>query len=248
MPTQRLDRILTHLGLGSRREIKKWARAGRIEVDGRVVRDPSVHVDPAVQTIRVDGNPVPYRTFLYLMMNKPPGVVSATRDPIHRTVIDLLDDRYRKTGIFPVGRLDIDTEGLMLLTDDGKLAHALLSPRNHVPKTYLAEIEGEATEEDVQAFARGVTLEDGYTTLPAELRILSSGPVSRVEVVVVEGKFHQIKRMFAAVGKRVRHLQRISFGDLRLDPALPPGAYRELTEGEIALLRARANHSGIGPV
>jgi 16S rRNA pseudouridine516 synthase len=166
------------------------------------------------------------------MMNKPSGVVTATRDAVHRTVLDLLDERDRTPNLFPAGRLDIDTEGFVLITDDGKLAHALLSPQRHVPKTYRVLVEGRVTEEDAAAFAKGVTLEDGYTTLPSRLRILSSADVSEVELVLTEGKY----------------LKRTAIGDVQLDPSLAPGAYRELTEEEVALLRANAGHSGMGPV
>lgn len=212
------------------------------------MRDPSIHINPLTQSVRVAGELIRYRPFHYWMVNKPSGVVTATRDAVHRTVLDLLDERDRTPNLFPAGRLDIDTEGFVLITDDGKLAHALLSPQRHVPKTYRVLVEGRVTEEDAAAFARGVTLEDGYTTLPSKLRILSSADVSEVELVLTEGKFHQVKRMFAAVGKRVRYLKRTAIGDVQLDPSLAPGAYRELTEEEVTRLRASAGHSGMGPV
>ncbi|MDI3257595.1 MAG: pseudouridine synthase [Kyrpidia sp.] len=248
MATKRLDRVLSEVGLGSRRDIKKWARSGLIEVDGRIVRDPSLHIDPSIQTVRVAGESVRYRPFHYWMMNKPAGVVSAARDRVHNTVLDLLDERDRTPDLFPAGRLDIDTEGFILITDDGKLAHDILSPRQHVPKTYRATVKGRVTEADVDAVALGIALDDGYVTLPARLHILAAGDTSEVELVLREGKFHQVKRMFAALDKPVVHLRRTAIGGVCLDPALAPGEYRALIEEELARLRDRQSHLGMGPV
>jgi len=233
----RLDKLLANLGYGSRKEIKKMCRDGVIKVDGVVVKDSSFHVDPETQEVEILGNVVVYREFVYLMMNKPQGVISATEDLTQETVIDLLDPEYYPFKVFPVGRLDKDTEGLLLLTNDGKLAHELLSPKKHVPKRYFALIDETVTEKDVDAFAAGVTLDDGYKTLPAQLEILSRGKPSEVEIVIYEGKYHQIKRMFEARNKKVLYLKRLSMGPLVLDQELEPGEYRELTEEELKALK-----------
>ncbi|WCK55697.1 pseudouridine synthase [Aneurinibacillus sp. Ricciae_BoGa-3] len=233
----RLDKLLAHMGFGTRKEIKKLCRDGVVVVDGKQVKDASLHVDPQTQTVEVDGMPVEYREFIYLMMNKPQGVISATEDRHDETVVDLLAEQHYVFDVFPVGRLDKDTEGFLLLTNDGKLAHELLSPRKHVPKTYFARIEGRVTEEDGEAFKKGVKLDDGYVTLPAELEIISQGAISEIQLTIYEGKFHQVKRMFEAVGKKVIYLKRLSMGELQLDPDLEPGEYRELTEEELDVLR-----------
>lgn len=205
-------------------------------IDGKTVKDSSLHVNPEESEIRVNNEAVHYREFVYLMMNKPQGVISATEDSRHETVIDLLDKQYKSFEVFPVGRLDIDTEGLLILTNDGQLAHRVLSPKKHVPKTYYAEVEGIVGQTDIAAFKQGVTLDDGYETLPAKLDIIKSDTVSAIELTIYEGKFHQVKRMFEAVGKSVVYLQRIKMGALALDEALELGEYRELTEEEIQLL------------
>ncbi len=236
----RLDKILSHLGLATRSEAKKMARSGLILVNGAVVKDSSCKVDPLRDHIELDGHQVVYREHIYLMMNKPAGVISATEDDYQRTVLDLLSEQYRALRPFPVGRLDKDTEGLLLLTNDGQLSHQLLSPKKHVPKLYAANVRGRVDEADVEAFRRGVELDDGYVTMPAELHVLSvrhdeqSGhDESYIELQIVEGKFHQVKRMFQAVGKQVTYLKRLKMGDVILDPELKPGDYRELTETEL---------------
>ncbi|OXM84103.1 pseudouridine synthase [Paenibacillus rigui] len=246
--TLRLDKLLSHTGFGSRSEIKLLVKKGLVMVNDRLVKDSGVQVNPGRDRITVDGEAVQYREFIYLMLNKPQGVISATEDTRDRTVIDLLDASHAHFEPFPVGRLDKDTEGLLLLTNDGKLAHNLLSPRKHVPKTYFAEVEGAVTEEDAEAFARGVALDDGYVTMPARLNILATGnphtgQVSKIELTIMEGKFHQVKRMFQAVGKRVVFLKRISMGTLLLDEHLSPGEYRELSETELLQLQ-QANAGG----
>ncbi|BFT70577.1 pseudouridine synthase [Paenibacillus sp. P36] len=240
--TQRLDKILAHVGIGSRSELKRLAKEGAIYVNGAKIKDSGMQVNPDKDIIQVNGETVRYREFVYLMMNKPQGVVSATEDNRDRTVVDLLDAAYAPFEVFPVGRLDKDTEGFLLLTNDGKLAHNLLSPRKHVPKTYFAKVEWEVTEEDIEAFSYGVTLDDGYETLPGILKILSvgneaSGVLSEIELTIMEGKFHQVKRMFQAVGKKVAYLKRISMGPLALDPNLALGQVRELTDEELTALR-----------
>ena len=232
----RIDKLLANMGYGTRKEVKKLLKTGVVKVDGMMVKDAKTHVDPKKQIVTVWGEEVEYKPFIYLMMNKPKGVISATEDAVEETVVDLLEEEDRIFDPFPIGRLDKDTEGLLLLTNDGQLAHQLLSPKKHVPKTYEAIIDGEVTEEDVAAFRRGVVLDDGYETKPAELVIIRSGLRSDVQVTITEGKFHQIKRMFQAVGKRVVYLKRIQMGPISLDETLEPGEYRELTDEEIALL------------
>lgn len=235
----RLDKMLANSGFGTRKEVKKLLKTGVVKVDGNVVKDAKVHVDPEVQEVTVHDDIVEYREFIYLMMHKPPGLLSATEDHRQETVVDILQEEDKIFEPFPVGRLDKDTEGLLLLTNDGQLAHQLLSPKKHVPKTYYAKIDGEVTEDDIQAFQQGVTLDDGYETLPAELVILEAGPESQIEITIVEGKFHQVKRMFQAVGKTVTYLKRLSMGELKLDEDLELGEYRELTDEELELLQRR---------
>jgi 16S rRNA pseudouridine516 synthase len=233
----RIDKMLANLGFGSRKEVKQLLKSGAVKVDDVVVKDPKRHVDTNKQTVTLNGEVIEYKEFIYLMMNKPQGVLSATEDSAQETVIDLLELEDQVYEPFPVGRLDKDTEGLLLITNDGQLAHRLLSPKKHVPKTYFAVIDQEVTEEDVKAFAEGVTLDDGYETKPGELKILKSGMHSDIELTITEGKFHQVKRMFEAVGKKVVYLKRISMGPLPLDETLELGEYRELTDEEIELLR-----------
>ena len=237
----RLDKLLANMGFGSRKEVKQLLKQKSVTVDGEVVKDASIHVNPDVQDVSVFGERVVYTEFIYLMMNKPPGVISATEDHVDQTVIDLLDPLAQHFKPFPVGRLDKDTEGLLLITNDGQLAHNLLSPKKHVPKTYYAEIDGEVTESDIEAFRQGVDLEDGYVTKPGELVILSSGPKSEIELTIQEGKFHQVKRMFESVDKKVTYLKRLSMGSLQLDESLNLGDYRELTEEELNGLQNKEN-------
>ncbi|MGD7024290.1 rRNA pseudouridine synthase [Rossellomorea vietnamensis] len=233
----RIDKLLSNMGYGSRKEVKKHLKGGGTIVNGEVVKDAKFQVDPEKDTVTVHGEEVVYKEFVYLMMNKPPGVLSATEDAEGETVIDLLEMEDQIFNPFPVGRLDKDTEGLLLITNDGQLSHQLLSPKKHVPKTYFAVIDGEVTEEDVTAFAKGVTLDDGYETKPGELEIISSGLRSEIQLTITEGKFHQVKRMFEAVGKRVIYLKRMSMGPLPLDETLELGEYRELTEEEVEELK-----------
>ncbi|MDR6548947.1 pseudouridine synthase [Paenibacillus qinlingensis] len=240
--TQRLDKILAHVGVGTRSELKRLTKEGAIYVNGVKVKDSGMQVNPDKDNITVNGEVVTYREFVYLMMNKPQGVVSATEDNRDRTVVDLLDEAYAPFEVFPVGRLDKDTEGFLLLTNDGKLAHNLLSPRKHVPKTYFAKVEWGVNESDREAFAQGVTLDDGYETLPGQLNILKSGNESEgipseIELTIMEGKFHQVKRMFQAVGKQVVYLKRISMGPLTLDANLALGEVRELHAEELLALQ-----------
>ena len=232
----RLDKLLSNMGYGSRKEVKVLLKQQVVTVDGVAVKDAAMHVDPVQQNVSVFGDRVEYVEFIYLMMNKPPGVISATEDKHDQTVIDLLDPLAQHFEPFPVGRLDKDTEGLLLLTNDGTLTHNLLSPKKHVPKWYYAKIDGVVTEADIEAFAQGVELEDGYKTKPGELVILKSGEQSEIELMIQEGKFHQVKRMFESVGKKVTYLKRLSMGPLKLDEELELGEYRELTKEELAAL------------
>ncbi|MCA0754638.1 rRNA pseudouridine synthase [Paenibacillus sp. N4] len=244
----RVDKLLSHMGFGTRSEIKKAVKQGKVTVDGKTVKDSGLIVDPGHNEIAYEGSPVVYRDVVYFMMNKPPGVISATEDGRERTVIDLLEPEDRLLEPFPVGRLDKDTVGLLLLTNDGQLAHELLSPRKHVPKTYQARVRGDVGDDDKQRFQEGVALDDGYVTMPAELQVLErqnqDGDVySTIRLTIHEGKFHQVKRMFEAVDKKVVYLKRVSMGPLGLDETLPEGTYRELTEEELDSLRMH-RHSG----
>lgn len=233
----RIDKLLANVGFGSRKEVKKLLKAGVIKVDGTTISNPKVHVDPNSQEITVNGEVVDYKEYIYLMMNKPSGYLSATEDATQKTVLDLLEYDDIIYQPFPVGRLDKDTEGLLLLTNDGQLAHQLTSPKKHIPKTYYATILGKVTEEDVLAFQKGVELDDGYVTKPAHLEIVKSGPNSIIYLTITEGKYHQVKRMFEAVGKRVTYLKRVKMGPLALDQELRLGEYRELTDEEIEQLK-----------
>ncbi|WP_040951594.1 pseudouridine synthase [Gorillibacterium massiliense] len=240
--TERLDKLLAHAGFGTRSEIRKLVKAGAVTVGGQPAKDSGMQVDPEAGSVQVNGEPVLFREYVYLMLHKPPGYVSATEDNRDRTVLELIGRDYRHFELFPVGRLDKDTEGLLLLTNDGQLAHNLLSPKKHVPKTYYAEVDGQVTDADREAFRRGAQLDDGYITLPAELNILeegnpAAGHAAKVELTIHEGKFHQVKRMFQSTGKTVVYLKRLSMGTLRLDDRLKKGEYRELTGDELEGLR-----------
>ena len=216
----RIDKMLANLGYGSRKEVKQLLKDGSVKVNDVIVKNAKVHIDPEKDIVTLNDEVIEYKEFIYLMMNKPQGVISATEDDHDKTVVDILELEDMVYSPFPVGRLDKDTEGLLLITNDGQLAHQLLSPKKHVPKTYFAVIDREVTEEDIQAFRQGVTLDDGYLTKPGELKIIKSGDNSEIELTITEGKFHQVKRMFEAVGKRVVYLKRISMGPLELDESL----------------------------
>lgn len=243
----RLDRYLVEMNKGSRSEVKKMIKSGRVSVDGEICREAERKIQPSASEVSLDGKQVGYAAFEYFMLNKPAGVVSATADGRHKTVVGLIEDAKRRD-LFPVGRLDIDTEGLLLITNDGKLAHRLLSPKKHVDKTYFARVEGRLPEDAAEQFAGGITLEDGTRTLPARLVIQKAAEtaeengktesgLSEIELTIHEGKFHQVKRMFEAVGCRVVYLKRLSMGSLRLDGSLAPGACRRLTAEEISKLQ-----------
>ena len=231
----RLDKYLADMGVGTRTEVKDKIRRGIVEVDGKVVKTPEIKIDARNQTVQYNGEPLAYQSYVYYMLNKPAGVISATKDKKEKTVLDLIDCKKRKD-LFPVGRLDKDTEGLLLITNDGDLAHRLLSPRKHVDKTYYARIEGQVTDADIAVFAKGVEIGKGEITKPATLEILTSNVISEIRLTIQEGKFHQVKRMFETVGKKVLYLKRLSMGSLVLDKDLMPGQYRLLTQEEIELL------------
>ncbi len=235
----RIDKILSNVGYGSRAEIKKYCKYGIIFVNGQVVNNPGLQVDPENDEIIFDGEKVNYREFVYIMLNKPGGYISATYDKFDPIVLDLIDPSYLVFEPFPVGRLDKDTEGLLVLTNDGQLSHRVLSPKKHVPKTYYAKVEGVVTNDDILLFEDGVVLDDGYKTMPSQLKILKSDEISEIELTIHEGKFHQVKRMFESVGKKVVYLKRLSMGNLKLDESLALGEYRELTIDEIKQMEER---------
>lgn len=237
MATERLDKLLAGTGRWSRREVKLLVREGRVLVNGQIARSAENKYDGAADSFAVNGETLRLRRSTYVMLHKPAGVLSATEDGRGKTVLDLLTPELRKIGVFPVGRLDKDTEGLLLLTDDGELAHVLLSPKKHVDKVYYARVAGRLVPEDCAAFEAGMTLGDGLECMPAGLEILRAGEESECLVTLREGKFHQVKRMLAARGKPVLYLKRLSMGTLHLDEALPAGAFRLLTDEEERALR-----------
>ena len=251
MALERLDKLLASTGRWSRKEVKDLVRQGRVLANGRPVLRSEEKWEQTETELTVDGQRVDCAPFVYLMLHKPAGLLSATEDRDQRTVLDLLPEHLRRRGLFPVGRLDKDTEGLLLLTDDGPLGHALLSPKRHVDKVYLARVDGVVDQSDVEALARGMVLGDGLHCLPAGLEPLEDGRVclvclpadleplgngSECLVTLREGKYHQVKRMMAARGKPVTYLKRLSMGPLRLDAALAPGEWRPLTREEVLSL------------
>ena len=226
---ERLDKLLAATGTWSRKEAKALVKAGRVRVAGELPKGPEDKVAPGTP-VTVDGRPIVTEKYVYVMLHKPAGVISSTEDPRQRTVLSLLPKELQRLGLFPVGRLDKDTEGLLLLTNDGPLAHQLLAPGKHVDKVYYVEVDGLLEDEDRQAFHQGLTLADGTRCLPAELEILT--PASQGLVTLREGKYHQVKRMLAARGKPVTYLKRLSMGPLTLDPTLERGAWRPLNPEE----------------
>ena len=234
----RIDKYLAEMGQGTRSEIKKLIRSGRVMVDGETVKKPELKIDENTQRVSLEGKQIGYAKKEYYMLHKPAGVISATKDDRDKTVLDLITDKKRND-LFPVGRLDKDTEGLLLITNDGDLAHRLLAPKKHVDKVYYAKIDGMVTEEDVKRFAEGIDIgaEEEEMTRPAKLDIMKSAEESEIRLTIHEGKFHQVKRMFLAVGKEVTYLKRERMGTLCLDENLKPGEYRLLTEEEIENVR-----------
>ena len=229
---ERLDKLLCSQGTLTRSEAGRVIRGGRVTVDGVVCRQAAQKIDPTAHTVAVDGKPLGYAEFVYFMLNKPDGILCVSRDKKVPTVVDLLPEEYRRRGLFPAGRLDKDTHGLVLITDDGDFAHRMLSPRHHIPKTYLARLDKPLSEAGMQAFRDGPTLADGTECQPAHLRLLEEGENPLFEVIIYEGKYHQIKRMFAAVGCHVEWLKRVKMGGLCLDESLAEGECRPLTAAE----------------
>ena len=243
----RLDRFLAEMGVGTRNEVRKEIKSGRVSVDGHTIKDPGCKVQTD-SLVELNGEPILYEEFVYYMLNKPAGIISASDDTFEETVVDLIAEQKRKD-LFPAGRLDRDTEGLMLITNNGELAHRMLSPKHHVDKTYYAVIMGDVTDSDVKAFADGLVLPDGLECMPADLEILSrvtddlyaaienesleNSVMTEVNITIREGKFHQIKRMFSSIGCEVMYLKRLTMGPLELDETLLPGEYRRLTEEEV---------------
>ena len=233
VPTLRLDKYLSELGIASRRELREIIRSGRVLVDGRCVRDEGLRIDTEKAEVRLDGKTLCYRRFHYYIMDKPLDVITATEDRAQKTVLDLLPEELRALDLFPVGRLDKDTSGLLLLTNDGDFAHRVIAPKSEVWKRYLAQVDGVPDEADAAAFRDGLLLADGTRCLPAALIPLGG---DRCEVLVQEGKYHQVRRMLAARGKKVLTLRRIAIGALVLDDELGAGRVRPLSEAEITLI------------
>lgn len=232
----RLDKFLANMGVGTRSEVKNFIRWHKVLVNGCPPKGPEQKIDEKKDVVLFEGRKIGYQKNHYLMLHKPAGVVTATEDSREKTVLDLIEHPLKKQ-LFPVGRLDKDTEGLLILTNDGAMAHRLLSPKKHVSKVYYAKIEGVVTSEDVQAFKNGVKIDDTFTAMPADLMIIKEGEISEIKVKIYEGKFHQVKRMFEAVEKKVIYLKRLSMGGLQIDEKLNLGEYRELTDEEIILLQ-----------
>ena len=230
----RIDKFLANSGIGTRKEVKELLKKKRISVNGEAVTEAKIHIDEDSDIVTFDGERIEYKEFLYIMLNKPQDVISATDDERHRTVLDLLEESLTKVGLFPVGRLDKDTEGLLVLTNDGKMAHELLSPKKHVPKRYYVELKKPLSEEEARILENGVELET-FTTKPAKVEFITE---DKVYIIISEGKYHQVKRMFKCVGNRVLFLKRTGMGNLGLDENLASGEYRELTSEELELLQS----------
>ena len=234
----RLDKYLADMGLGTRTEVKKDIKKGRISVNGEIIKSPEYKIDTQKDAVLADGKEIAYEELIYYMLNKPQGVVSATEDRRDKTVLDLISEKKRKD-LFPVGRLDKDTEGLLLITNDGELAHNLLAPKKHVDKKYFVRLKAPLSEENRKCLEEGVDIGEDKLTLPAQVFVLNQER-DEAEIIIREGKFHQIKRMFHAVGNEVVFLKRLSMGTLVLDEALLPGEYRLLTPQEIERLKENA--------
>lgn len=232
--TLRVDKYLANSGFMSRKEIREIVKSGRVKVNDKVISDPGTHVKLSIDNVYLDDELIKYKKYIYIMLNKPKNVITATFDNKHKTVLDILPEEYKKFNLSPVGRLDIDTEGLLLLTNDGDLNHNLLSPKKHVYKTYYTLLEKPISINDIEQFEKGVRLDDGYVTMPAKLYEAQSEDKESncVFVEIKEGKFHQVKRMFEAIGNKVLYLKRVKMGTLVLDEKLLPGQYRELSNYE----------------
>ena len=235
---ERIDKIIASQGQYSRSEVKKLVKSGRVTLDGSVIKSSDIKADPDKSDIAIDGKSIRYKKHIYIMLNKPQGVVSATDDRDHKTVIDLVPEELKRDGLFPAGRLDGDTVGFVLITDDGDFAHEILSPKNHIMKTYHATLQRPVTEDDIRAFSEGVELKDGTLCLEAEVRSLDSD-APMAEIKICEGKYHQVKRMFAALGNKVVFLKRVKMGGLSLDETLEEGQCREITPEELKLIKEK---------
>lgn len=234
--TERLDKLIASQGKLSRSDVKKMVKSGRVAVDGVVVKSADIKVDVEKAVISVDGKALSYKKHIYIMLNKPQGVISASNDKTQKTVVDLVPPELYRDGLFPAGRLDGDTVGFVLITDDGDFAHRILSPKNHIMKTYHAVLKHSLTDEDISAFKNGIELADGTLCLEAEVRMLEGTDEPTAEVKICEGKYHQVKRMFAALGNKVVYLKRVKMGGLDLDENLGEGQCREITAEELLLL------------
>lgn len=234
---ERLDKLISSQGAYSRREAQDMIKNSRVSVNGITVRDRGAHIDPVKDSVMIDGKPFTVEKFVYIMLNKPLGVVSATNDRVNKTVVDLAPEEYRKRNLFPAGRLDMTTTGFVLLTDDGDFAHEILSPKNHVEKTYEATLAERVTEKQLKMVEEGIVLGNGEKCMPAVVRVLSNTENPVVEIKICEGKYHQIKRMFAAAGNGVIGLKRTRMGSLPLDESLNEGECRLLSPDEVALIK-----------
>ncbi|MBR4112741.1 MAG: rRNA pseudouridine synthase [Ruminiclostridium sp.] len=230
----RIDKFVSEQGGISRSDAKTMIRKGQILVNGTAVKSADAKIDPEKDTITINGKDVTYRQFMYIMLNKPDGVICATRDGLSETVLELLPPDFRRKGIFPAGRLDKDTEGFVFITDDGALAHRMLSPKNHVEKEYVVTLEKPAEESYIELFASGMTIDGDEKCLPAKLIMTDRADV--VRLILHEGKYHQVKRMMEAAGNRVTHLKRVRMGGITLDPTLVSGESREITAEELSHL------------
>lgn len=232
----RLDRFLANSGVGTRKEVKEILKKRKIKVNDSIITDGSIHIDENKDAVKYEEKEISYKPFIYIMMNKPDGVISATEDDEHRTVIDLLENKYRTYSVFPIGRLDIDTEGLLILTNDGILTHKLLAPNKHVDKKYYVELKNPMLKSDIEKLENGIELENGFVTKNAKVAVIENTE-NKVYITITEGKYHQVKRMFKAVNNKVLYLKRVQMGNLKLDDKLKVGEYRELTEKEINILK-----------
>lgn len=236
----RLDKYLANMGVGTRTQVKEFIKKGRVSIDDNIIKSPETKFDENSQIAALDGVRINFVKYEYYMLNKPSGVVSATVDNINKTVISLINSKRKD--LFPIGRLDKDTQGLIIITNDGEIAHKMLSPKHHISKVYYAQVEGIVDENDVKLFAQGLKIDNEFNAMPAKLEIIKSEDISQIKLEIFEGKFHQVKRMFEAVGKKVIFLKRISMGEIKLDNSLKAGEFRQLNKDELNYLeRLRSN-------
>lgn len=245
MPQMRLDKFFSSQELLSRKEIKPYIKKGLIKVNGSPAKSPDQRIDAGSDVITLNGETIEYKPYIYIMLNKPQGVVSATDDKINRTVLDLVPDELMRTGLFPAGRLDKDTEGFVLLTNDGNFAHEILSPKHHIEKAYIVKLDGNLSDSDKKKIENGITLADGTLCQKAKINLLENGEKSTVEIIICEGKYHQIKRMFGVVGLGVDYLKRTRMGGVILDPNLPLGECREMLHKEVQEILANTHKDNV---